>query len=147
MFKWSESITPSIWSKNPTVQNFTVIAGQSFVKPEFAKVADPYIVVENMTYSSGGLHHSVEHWEELVEYSRASESGTLAFGIYTDPKDKNRMWTLAAYESEAYLRDVHSKSAVAKEVEEHTAGMRKGRVQVVLQKRGGFLFKGEGGCA
>jgi len=140
LFDWSTK-TPNVFSKDPSVQNFTVIDGQSFVKPEFAKAADPYIVIEALTYMEGGVHHVLDHWEEEVDASRA-ESGTLAFGVYTDPTDKNKLWTLAAYESEAYLMNTHAKSASALELEKHTKGMRTSLKQTLLQKRGGFLYKG-----
>ncbi|KAK3373679.1 hypothetical protein B0T24DRAFT_703515 [Lasiosphaeria ovina] len=140
LLKWSQDI-PNIWTQNPTVQNFTVISGQSFVKPEFAKVADPYIVVEAQTYMEGGVHHVIDHWEEEVDASR-NESGTLAFGIYTDPVNKDKLWTLAAYESEDYLKNTHNKSPTARELEEHTSGMRTSMQKILLQKKGGFLYKG-----
>jgi len=140
LFKWSQGI-PNMWSKDPTVQNFTVLNGQSFVKSGFAKVADPYIVVEALTYMEGGVHHVIDHWEEEVEAAR-DESGTLLFGIYTDPTNKDKLWTLAAYESEDYLKNTHNKSPAAKELEQHTAGMRTSRQEILLQKKGGFLYKG-----
>lgn len=146
LFAWSQSI-PTIWSKPPTVQNFTVLSTSPyFVKPEFAKVADPYIVVESLSYRQGGIRHVIEHWGETIEASH-DENGTLALGIYTDPADKNKLWALGAYESEDYFKNVHSKSAAVAELEEHTAGMRSARTQILLQKKGGFLYKGSEGCA
>ncbi|KAK0724630.1 hypothetical protein B0H67DRAFT_109922 [Lasiosphaeris hirsuta] len=140
LFDWSRSI-PNLWSKDPVVQNFTVIDGQNFVKPEFAKATDPYIVVEALTYSSGGIHHVLEHWEEEVAAAQ-KESGTLIFGLYTDPVDADKLWTLAAYESEDYLKNVHAKSATALDLDKHTKGMRTSLRTTLLQKRGGFLYKG-----
>lgn len=146
LFAWSQGI-PNIWSKPPTVQNFTVLANSPyFIKPEFAKVADPYIIVESLTYRQGGIRHVIEHWGEEIEVAH-NENGTLALGIYTDPTDKNRLWTLGAYESEDYFKNVHNTSPMAKELEEHTAGMRTSRTQILLQKKGGFLYKGAEGCA
>ncbi|KAK0649753.1 hypothetical protein B0T16DRAFT_445446 [Cercophora newfieldiana] len=145
LFGWSTSI-PNLWTKDPQVQNFTIIDKMNFVKPEFAKAADPYIVVEGLTYMSGGVHHVIDHWEEEVDASR-NESGTLLFGLYTDPVNKDKLWTLAAYESEEYLTKVHGVSATAKELEEHTAGMRTSKQTILLQKKGGFLYKGASACA
>ena len=144
LFDWSTN-TPKVFSKDPSVQNFTVISGQNFVKPEFAKAADPYIVIEALTYMQGGVHHVLDHWEEEVAASR-DESGTLAFGVYADPINEDKLWTLAAYESEGYLRNTHAKSASALELEEHTKGMRTSLKQTLLQKRGGFLYKGSPSC-
>ena len=144
MFDWSTN-TPKVFSKDPYVQNFTVISGQNFVKPEFAKASDPYIVIEALTYMQGGVHHVLDHWEEEVDASR-DESGTLAFGVYMDPINEDKLWTLAAYESEEYLRNTHAKSAAALELEEHTKGMRTSLKQTLLQKRGGFLYKGSPSC-
>ncbi|KAK5659455.1 hypothetical protein OQA88_656 [Cercophora sp. LCS_1] len=145
LFGWSRGI-PNLWSKDPVVQNFTVTAGLNFAKPEFAKVADPYIVVEALTYSRGGVHHVLEHWEEEVEASR-EESGTLLFGVYADPTNENKLYTLAAYESEEYLTNVHAKSATALDLEKHTKGMRTSLTTTLLQKKGGFLYKGSPACA
>jgi quinol monooxygenase YgiN len=144
LFDWSRGI-PNIWTKDPTVQNFTVIDGMNFVKPEFAKAKDPYIVVEALTYMAGGVHHVIDHWEEEVDASR-NETGTLAFGLYTDPINKDKLWTLAAYESEEYLTNTHAKSPTARELEEHTSGMRTSKQQTLLEKRGGFLYKGSEAC-
>jgi len=145
LFDWSRTTTPAVFAKDPTVQNFTVIADRSFVKPEFARAADPYIVVEALTYMAGGVHHVLDHWEEEVEASE-KESGTLAFGLYMDPTNADRLWTLAAYESEDYLKNVHNKSPTALEVDEHTRGMRTGLQRTLLQKKGGFLYKGSPAC-
>ncbi|KAK3395058.1 hypothetical protein B0H63DRAFT_533555 [Podospora didyma] len=140
LLDWSKA-TPNLFAKDPTVQNLTVVDGTNFVKPEFAKAADPYIVVEAQTYLQGGLHHALEHWEEEVDASR-QENGTLAFGLYTDPANKNGLWIVAAYESEEYLTNTHAKSPTALEVEEHTSGMRKSLQRTLLQKSGGFLYRG-----
>ncbi|KAK3328730.1 hypothetical protein B0H66DRAFT_539246 [Apodospora peruviana] len=145
LFDWSRNTT-NLWTKDPVVQNFTVIDGMNFVKPEFAKVSDPYLVVEALTYMDGGVHHVLEHWEEEVAAAR-NESGTLVFGLYKDPLNQNRLYSLAAYESEAYLTNTHAKSPTALELEKHTKGMRTSLQQTLLQKRGGFLFKGSPSCA
>ena len=145
LFSWSTSI-PNLWTSDPLVQNFTLLSNDmTFSKPEFAKASNPYIVVESLTYTSGGVHHVMDHWEEEVAAAR-NETGTLLFGVYGDPTNGNRLWTLAAYESEQYWREVHEKSGTAKEVEEHTRGMRTGKVVTALEKKGGFLWKGVGGC-
>ncbi|KAM7211747.1 hypothetical protein V8F06_012880 [Rhypophila decipiens] len=140
------------WSKITTssVQNFTVINSTSssfFRSDQFALVSDPYVVIQNLTYSNtGGMRHVIEHQEEAIEYASKSENGTLALGLYTDPTNNKRLWTLGAYESEMYKRDVHDKSGMAEELEEHTGGMRTSRREILLAKKGGFLFKGAGGC-
>jgi quinol monooxygenase YgiN len=140
LFDWSKN-TPSLFAKDPVVQNFTVIDGMNFVRPEFANASDPYIVVEALTYMDGSVHHVLEHWEEEVAASR-NESGTLVFGLYKDPVDEDKLYTLAAYESEGYLANTHAKSPTALELEKHTQGMRTSMQQTLLQKRGGFLYKG-----
>ncbi|KAK3352898.1 hypothetical protein B0T25DRAFT_543070 [Lasiosphaeria hispida] len=145
LFNWSRN-TPNLWAKDPVVQNFTVLDGQNFVKPEFAKAADPYIVIEALTYAQGGVHHVLEHWEEEVAASQ-KESGTLLFGLYTDPVDESKLWTLAAYESAEYLTNIHAKSPTASDLEKHTKGMRTSLKTTLLQKRGGFLYKGSPSCA
>jgi hypothetical protein len=71
---------PDIWTKDPLVLNFAVIDDMNYVKPEFAKAADPYIVVKAPTFTSGGVHHVIDHWEEEVGASQ-QESGTLAFRV------------------------------------------------------------------
>ncbi len=127
-------------------QNLTALSGQDFVKADFANIKDPYFVVESQTYMDGGVHHVLEHWEEQVDESR-DETGTLSFGLYTDPTNEDRIYTIAAYESEDYLKNVHTKSRTAREVEEHTAGMRLAMDRTVLQKKGGYLNKGSPECA
>lgn len=140
LFDWRDQ-TPNLFTNSVLLQNFTVIDGQNFVKPEFANVKDPYIVVEGLTYMDGGVEHVVDHWEEEVEASRA-ENGTLAFGFYKDPTNVDKLWTLAAYESADYLANVHAKSDTAQELELHTEGMRTGLETFLLEKKGGFLYKG-----
>ncbi len=144
LFDWSRSI-PGFFAKDVLVQNFTVINGMNFVKPEFASASDPYIVVEALTYQRGGVHHVLEHWEEGVSASR-NETGTLLFGLYTDPSNADKIYTLAAYESEDFLKNIHAKSATALELERHTRGMRTSLQTTLLQKRGGFLYKGPSSC-
>ncbi|KAK0746598.1 hypothetical protein B0T18DRAFT_447093 [Schizothecium vesticola] len=115
LFSWSTS-TPNLWTSDPLVQNFTLLPNDmTFSKPEFAKASNPYIVVESLTYTSGGVHHVMDHWEEEVAAAR-NETGTLLFGVYGDPTNNNRLWTLAAYESEQYWREVHEKSETAREL-------------------------------
>lgn len=144
LFDWSKN-TPNLFAKDPVVQNFTVIDGMNFVKPGFTNASDPHIVVEALTYMEGSVHHVLEHWEEEVAASR-NESGTLAFGLYTDALDEDKLYTLAAYESEEYLTITHAKSPTALELEKHTKGMRTSLQQTLLQKRGGFLYKGSPRC-
>ena len=141
---WSKA-TPGLFTQSITVQNLTAIDGMTFVKAGLANAADPLIVLESQTYDAGGVHHLIDHWEEEVDTSR-SETGTLAFGLYEDPKDENTVHTVAVYESEKYMRDVHAKSAAALELEEHGEGMRKASEQILLKKSGGFLYRGTSSC-
>ena len=144
LFNWTRS-TPDVFAKNVTVQNFTVLDGMSFVKPEFANFADPYIVVEAIGYKNGTICQAVELWKEEVSASR-NENGTLAFGVYKDAVDQNRLYTLAAYESEEYLLGTHAKSAVAEDLDKNTRNSRTGVEQTLLQMRGGFFYKGSQSC-
>ncbi len=59
LFAWSRR-TPALFAKNIGTQNFTVLEGMNFVKPEFAKVADPYIAVEAVMYQNGTVGRTLE---------------------------------------------------------------------------------------
>lgn len=140
LFAWSTSV-PNLWARSPTVQNFTVLDDLNFVKPEFTKVADPYMAVEAVSYSNGTVGEALKFWKDVVATSRA-ESGTLAFGVYGDPTDPNKLWALAAYESVEYRSNVHAQSAAAKALDGGTKDWRTIAQRNLLQKRGGFLYKG-----
>ena len=142
LFAWSRSV-PNLWAGNPGVTNFTVMAELSFVKPGFGAVADPWLTVEAVTYKDGvvGGDSLLPHWRNVVG-SAKDEKGTLAFGVYGDAVDKNVLHVLAAYESEAYAADVHSKSAAAVALEDKTKDLRLSVDRKLLRKKGGFLYKG-----
>lgn len=121
--------------------NFTVLEGLNFVKPEFALVTDPYMSVEAVTYQAGAVPKTMPFWRDVVATSW-NETGTLAFGVYGDPVNANVLHAWAAYESLQYRTDVHATSKAAAALEANTKDWRVGIDRNVVQKKGGFLYKG-----
>jgi len=144
MMNWSRN-TPGARGKGVTVQNFTVWDSMSFVKPQFAQTADPWVVVETITYKNGSLSQLMSHWKDQVAESK-NELGTLAFGVYGDPHGLDRVYILGAYETRGYMTDTHSKSQTAINLESRSKDLRTNKEQSLLQRKGGFLYKSPDGC-
>lgn len=113
----------------------------SFVRSDFGRVADPYLSVETITYKADAVSQALPFWRDALAAAR-NETGTLAFGVYLDPTNKNLIHTLTAYESADYKENVHLKGAAAMALEANTKDLRVSITGHLLQKKGGFLYKG-----
>jgi quinol monooxygenase YgiN len=140
MFSWINS--ENIYSTPPSVHNISIFqdTGFHFVKSALKSTPDPYIVVTEATFKEGLAQQSAPFWKELVSVSQ-KESGTLAFGVYTESDKPNKIFTFEAYESEKYLTDVLSKTSAYTENDEALKNSTTVLVRTPLQVKGGFLYK------
>jgi len=119
----------------------------SFALPGFLEVEDPYIVVEKIQFSVGADSFRMKALNVLWrdEVSVAKDDGALVFGMYGDPEDVTRFWTLGVYEDEnSYKAHLSSKGGqqIYNRLDEFG-----GKIEaVLLQKKGGFLYKDKTTC-
>lgn len=112
-----------------------------FSRPAIADQKDPWIIVAELNYHPGGAATSIPYWQAVVDEGREKEDGTLVYGILKDNANAERLWTMEAYESEAYLKDVHVKSDAIAESIKNTKHLRTGVEWAFLTWKGGFLHK------
>ncbi|CRK29812.1 hypothetical protein BN1723_014525 [Verticillium longisporum] len=112
-----------------------------FSRQQVNKHTDPWIIIAELNYIVGGVGMSLPYWQAVVDQGREEEVGTLVYGILKDEDTVERLFTMEAYESEAYLNDVHVKSdAIAASIK-NTKHLRTGIEWSFLRLVVGFLHK------
>lgn len=142
MFSWINA--NDVYSTPPTVHGLIPVDGLSFVKSQVDDYEDPWLVAESISFEPDTLNSTLlSYWEDVVTVSHKQEHGTLMFGVYRDSDDANMLWTVAAYESEEYLADVHARSSALGQLESKIEGWRTATTVTLMKKRGGFLHRKE----
>ncbi|ROT38012.1 hypothetical protein SODALDRAFT_344835 [Sodiomyces alkalinus F11] len=112
-----------------------------FSRAAVADQKDPWIIAAELNYHPDGAATSIPYWQAVVDEGREKEDGTLVYGVLKDVSNAERLWTIEAYESETYLKDVHVKSNAIAESIKNTKHLRTGLEWVFLTIKGGFLHK------
>ncbi|EGY20097.1 uncharacterized protein VDAG_02113 [Verticillium dahliae VdLs.17] len=128
--------------KPPTMHILTYPSDSfQFTRQQVNKHTDPWIIIAKLNYMVGGVGTSLPYWQAVVDQGREEEVGTLVYGILKDEGTVERLFTMEAYESEAYLKDVHVKSdAIAASIRD-TKHLRTGIEWSFLRLVAGFLHK------
>ncbi|KAI8240204.1 4-coumarate--CoA ligase-like 7 [Colletotrichum sp. SAR 10_99] len=105
------------------------------------KEKDPWVIIAELGYHPGGSATSIPYWQGVVIEGRENEEGTLVYGLARDSEDREKLWTVEVYESEAYLKDVHVKSTAIAESIKNTKHLRTGLTWTFLKWKDGFLHK------
>jgi quinol monooxygenase YgiN len=87
----------------------------SFIRPEIAAHADPFIATATIGYKEGTRDQAHEGWRTVTTETEKSEPGTLAYYIFKDIANATNAGTFEIYTDETYFRDVHAKSKVVAE--------------------------------
>lgn len=131
---------PDFWGKaGVDSKNWTVINEMSFVREGYARAADPYLVVEHLTYAdTAAVAKALEGWRGKLEGAKKVAS-TLVFGVYGDPLDKKVLHLLHAYETRAqWMETKQSGPDVTTPSTTYT---------IPLKKAGGYLYQDPAGKA
>ncbi|KAF3354560.1 hypothetical protein VDGD_02113 [Verticillium dahliae] len=128
--------------KPPTMHILTYPSDSfQFTRQQVNKHTDPWIIIAELNYMVGGVGTSLPYWQAVVDQGREEEVGTFVYGILKDEGTVERLFTMEAYESEAYLKDVHVKSdAIAASIRD-TKHLRTGIEWSFLRLVAGFLHK------
>jgi quinol monooxygenase YgiN len=135
------STTDAILECAPTVYQLEFIDDFHFAKPSVTAHSDPYVVFAQLDYKPDTMPISLPYWKAVVDTSNHDESNTLVYGICRDPEDKDKLYTVEAYESKEYLMDVHAKSNAIAESIKNTKHLRSGLKHTFLKVEGGFLYR------
>jgi quinol monooxygenase YgiN len=130
------------------VQNFTSMGdGMAFATAGFLGATSPYVVVETIQFHVGADSFRMKALEALWrdEVESARRDGALVFGVYGDPRDGTRFFTLGAYGSEAAFR-AHKESESGGSVYSRIETLGGDIETVLLEKKGGFLYKNGTTC-
>jgi quinol monooxygenase YgiN len=147
--------TPAVKDMVATLSSGTILGGTptlyqlewvdetnfDFKKPGITKISDPYVIFAALDYLPDQANVSLPYWKDVVTAGRDDEPGTFVYGIAKDPATADKLFTIEAYESEAYLREVHVKSKAIEESIKNTKHLRKGLKHNFLKFVGGFLYK------
>ncbi len=115
--------------------------GYQFSRPEHSVQKDLWVIVAEEDYYPGGVEASMSSWQAVVDEGRTREAGTLVYGILQDENHAEKLLTFEAYQSEAYLKEVHLKSKVIEDNMKSTKHLRWGSERTFLQFKGGYLHK------
>ncbi|KAG4441279.1 hypothetical protein IFR05_003207 [Cadophora sp. M221] len=140
MFNWINSA--NIYSRPAEFYTLDSSPELVSIRPELATVKDPYVVVRQTNYQDGKREQSLPGWKDVVAASR-NESGTLLAGVYTDPVEKRRLFTIDACTSKEYWMNTHVRSQAYVESERIARAMGNGTEFSFLRMKGGFLYKPE----
>lgn len=129
---------PTLLQGPPTIHKLHRAA--TFTRPSVTSHTDPYIVFGTLTYKSGTRDTAVDGFATVCKRTEETEQGTLSYTIFKD-EDDDKLRTVEAYESEAYLWDPHAKSEAVKENMERTGDTRTNRELVFLKLVSGYFYK------
>lgn len=125
----------------PIVNTPPVVDGFSISKPIPAG-ASPWILIQTITYKEdSALPTLLPAWKDVVSTAKG-ESGTLLFGIYTDPKDPRKLFTVEAYQSFDYFTGTHARGDALAIKNKKTGDLVASLSGAELTLIGGFLYKG-----
>lgn len=140
MFDWINSA--NIYSRPAEFYSLDSSPNLVSIRPELATTKDPYVVVRQTNYQGGKRDQALSAWKNVVSAAK-NESGTLLCGVYTDPTEPKRLFTIDACESKEYWLNTHTKSEAYAESEMVTKTIGNGTELSFLKMMGGFLYKPE----
>lgn len=115
--------------------------GFRFDRREVLQHPDPHLLFAELDYIPGGVETATPYWKAVVDTGRDHEEGTLVYGVAKDTTRENRLNTIEAYESPAYLKDVHVPSNAIQESIKNTKHLRTGLKHHALKRVSGYLYK------
>ncbi|CAM1505000.1 Fc.00g106370.m01.CDS01 [Cosmosporella sp. VM-42] len=128
-------------SVSPSIHTLEYLPNFRFSREEVLSHPDPHVIFGILDYIPGGVETSIPYWKAVVETGRKQEPGTLVYGILKDVKNEKRLCSIEAYESPAYLMDVHVPSKAIQESIGNTKHLRMGLKHHFMKKEGGFLHR------
>ncbi|CAI0644111.1 unnamed protein product [Colletotrichum noveboracense] len=144
LVSWMSATSPSPLAAMPST-HFLSLPSDDFLfsraKVSEHKEKDPWVIIAELGYHPGGSATSIPYWQGVVNEGRENEEGTLVYGLARDSEDREKLWTVEVYESEAYLKDVHVKSTAIAESIKNTKHLRTGLTWTFLKWTDGFLHK------
>ncbi|KAE9582245.1 4-coumarate--CoA ligase-like 7 [Colletotrichum fructicola] len=144
LVSWMSVTNPSPLADTPST-HFLSLPSDDFLfsraKVSEHKEKDPWVIIAELGYHPGGSATSIPYWQGVVIEGRENEEGTLVYGLARDSEDREKLWTVEVYESEAYLKDVHVKSTAIAESIKNTKHLRTGLTWTFLKWTDGFLHK------
>ncbi|KAH7350703.1 hypothetical protein BKA65DRAFT_498824 [Rhexocercosporidium sp. MPI-PUGE-AT-0058] len=129
-------------SSKPVVEILDSNLDMVSMRPELATAKNPYVVVRQMNYQDGKRALALPAWRNVVLESR-NETGTLLSGVYTDPAEPKRLFTIDACTSKEYWLDTHLTSKPYVESEKIAKASGNMTEFSFLKMEGGFLYKPE----
>jgi quinol monooxygenase YgiN len=103
---------------------------------------NPWILFQEIAYKDGGaISKLLPAWKDVVSAAE-QESGTLHFGVYTDPKNATKLFTFEVYQSFDYFIGTHARGEVLAEKNRQTGDLVVSLSGAELGLTGGFLYKG-----
>ncbi|KAF7563971.1 hypothetical protein G7046_g169 [Stylonectria norvegica] len=124
-----------------TIHFLEYLPNFGFTRDAILTHPDPHVMFAELDYYPGGVDTSIPYWKAVVESGRENEPGTLMYGILKDPSKENRLVSIEAYESPAYLMEVHVPSKAIQESIGNTKHLRTGLKHHIMKRRGGFLLR------
>jgi len=125
----------------PIVNTPTVVDGLQVSKP-IPAADNPWILVQTITYKDdAALPRLLPAWRDVVSAAK-KESGTLLFGVYADPKDPRKLFTVEAYQSFDYFTGTHARGDALAVKNNQTSDSVASLSGAELAHIRGFLYKG-----
>lgn len=130
---------PDVFAAETVVLTLDPSAG--FTGAAVVEKEDPFITFAKLEYKdSKDAELSLQRWKGLRGSVERDEPGTLVYYVCSDKSQKDKVYTIEAYESESYWANDHGKSgAVISNREIDEAEGRTGREILRLKKAGGYL--------
>ncbi|KAF2735571.1 hypothetical protein EJ04DRAFT_511689 [Polyplosphaeria fusca] len=133
---------PSLFAK-PTEISMSDISS-SFVRPECARAADPFVGYASIDYKEGTRDEALEGWKGVTSATQNNEPDTLSYAIVKDKGNSVSVHTFEVYASERYFKEVHATSeAVANNRAKYGDSVRTAFNLRLLKLVGGFLHRDE----
>lgn len=111
-----------------------------FSRPGVSALSDHFVSILQLFFKSGAGPEGLEALRKVIEDGK-SDSGTLGFSVYPDPKDNDAVRFLGVYESQDHYFKVHTESPEVKRFQAATKDITVEIKAHFLKPVGGFLYK------
>ncbi|PVH85153.1 hypothetical protein DL98DRAFT_651047 [Cadophora sp. DSE1049] len=140
MFNWINSA--NIYSRPAEFYSLDSSPDLVSMRPELATAKEPYVVVRQTNYQVGKRDQGVKAWKNVVSAAK-NETDTWLCGVYTDPAEPKRLFTIDACTSQEYWLNTHMKSEAYMESERVAKAVGNSTEFSYLKMMAGFLYKAE----
>ncbi|CAG9989112.1 unnamed protein product [Clonostachys byssicola] len=134
----SISVIEDVLERPPNATTFVTTA--SYSRPEVLSLADPFILIATFDYATNTRDAALDGWSTVTSACQQTQKGTLVYAVAKDPRNDDRVGSVAVYESEKYFWEVHVPGQAVVDNKAKYGDIRTKTDLAYFKLTGGFLF-------